>query len=176
MNATTSSEASETGRTVREMVALFGDRASFDAAVAALLKAGYDRADLSVLSSHESLDAAGKPATPVDEALTALVGDLSYAFPLTTAGLIAVVGGPITATTAALIAAGLGGAALKEFLDEITATPHTEDFARALESGGVILWVRLPPEAEHDPAVAEALRATLEAAGGRNVHVVERRS
>ncbi|MDP7547632.1 MAG: hypothetical protein QGF20_10100, partial [Alphaproteobacteria bacterium] len=38
--------------------------------------------------------------------------------------------------------AAVGGIAVKEILDEVTSTPHTEDFARSLEAGSVILWVR----------------------------------
>lgn len=158
------------GGRVREVVGLFEGRAAFDAAVGALLAAGFERADLSVLSSHESLDAAGRPGKPRDEALTALVGEMSYAFPLTTAGLIAIVGGPVTAAVAAAVAAGVGGAAIKEYLDEVAATPHTDDFARALEAGGVILWVR----AGRDAAREDLARRLLEEEGGRNVHAVER--
>ncbi|EWY37298.1 hypothetical protein N825_20900 [Skermanella stibiiresistens SB22] len=155
---------------VREMVALFESRPDFDRAVVALMRAGFDRTDLSVLSSHQSIDVAGRPSKPRDEALTALLGDLNYAFPLTTAGLIAIVGGPITAAVAALMAAGIGGAAVKEYLDEVTAHPETEDFARALEAGGVILWVCVG----EDPAREQRARDALTATGGRNVHVAER--
>jgi hypothetical protein len=159
----------ETNR-VREIVALFDSRAGFDRAVEALLRAGFDRTDLSVLSSHQSIDAAGRPGKPRDEALAALLGELNYAFPLTTAGLIAIVGGPITAPIAALVAAGVGGAAIKEYFDEITAHPHTEEFARALEAGGVILWVCV----DQDSIKEAKARDILTEAGGRNVHVAER--
>ena len=163
--------AETTGGTAgtREVVAHFGTRAAFDQAVRSLLDAGFDRADLSVLSSHESLEAAGRPGKPRDEALTALLGELTYAFPLTTAGLIAVVGGPIAAPLAALVAAGVGGAAVKEYLDEVTATPHTEEFARALEAGGVILWVQAT-----DPSREAKAHDRLTKAGGRDVHAVDR--
>ncbi|AWK86017.1 hypothetical protein [Azospirillum thermophilum] len=165
-------QAVETGATreIREIVALFDTRAGFDRAVAALLQAGFDRSDLSVLASHSSLEVAdSKPAKPRDEALTGLVGELKYAFPLTTAGLIAIVGGPIEAALAALVAAGLGGVAIKDYLDELTSHPKTDEFTRALEAGGVILWVTVADEA------AEA-RATevLEREGGRNVHLSTR--
>lgn len=158
----------------REIVALFRSRAEFDLAVSLLLSAGFGRADLSVLSSHESLDAAGRPGKPRDEALTALLGELSYAFPLTTAGLIAIVGGPVAAPIAAVVAAGVGGAAVKEYLDEITATPHTEDFARALEAGGAILWVNVGTASQPDSASEDKARTLLARAGGTNIHVVER--
>lgn len=165
-------QAVETGATreIREVVALFDTRAGFDRAVAALLQAGFDRSDLSVLASHSSLAVAdAKPAKPRDEALTGLVGELKYAFPLTTAGLIAIVGGPIEAALAALVAAGLGGVAIKDYLDELTSHPKTDEFTRALEAGGVILWVTVADEA------GEA-RATevLEREGGRNVHLSTR--
>lgn len=153
----------------REMVALFPDRASFDAAVRSLLTAGFRREDISVLASHDSLEAAGHPAAPRDEALTALLGEFKYAFPLATAGLIAIVGGPITAPLAAMVAAGVGGVAAKEYLDAVTDHPHTHEFANALEAGGVILWVRT------DSRNAESRAGLLLAeAGGLNVHPVER--
>ena len=160
----------ETNR-VREIVALFDSRAGFDRAVASLLRAGFDRTDLSVLSSHQSIDAAGRPGKPRDEALTALLGELNYAFPLTTAGLIAIVGGPITAPIAALVAAGVGGAAVKEYLDEVTSHPQTDEFARALEAGGVILWVCIGDDSAKEDKAREALIVS----GGRNVHVAERK-
>ena len=151
---------------VREVVALFSTRAGFDRAVEALLAAGFDRADLSVLASHTSLDAANPKGKPRDEALTGLVGELKYAFPLTTAGLIAIVGGPIEAALAALVAAGVGGAAIKDYLDELTSHPKPDEFTRALEAGGVILWVRIDtPDQEAQAA------ALLEREGGVNVHV-----
>ena len=48
------------GDGIREVVALFETRAAFDAAVEALLAAGFRRSDLSVLSSHESIEAASR--------------------------------------------------------------------------------------------------------------------
>ncbi|WP_448191772.1 hypothetical protein [Azospirillum sp. sgz301742] len=155
---------------VREVVALFETREAFDRAVNALLASGFAREDLSVLASHTSLEASEKrPATPRDEALTGLVGELKYAFPLTTAGLIAIVGGPIAASVAALVAAGLSGIAIKDYLDELTSHPETDEFARALEAGGVILWVRADsPTAELDAS------AVLTREGGKNVHVAVR--
>ncbi|CAO3355938.1 hypothetical protein [Azospirillum melinis] len=151
---------------VREVVALFATRAAFDRAVEALLAADFDRADLSVLASHTSLEAADPKYRPRDEALTGLVGELKYAFPLTTAGLIAIVGGPIEAALAALVAAGVGGVAIKDYLDELTSHPKPDEFSRALEAGGIILWVRV--ETAEREAQASAL---LDREGGGNVHV-----
>ena len=46
---------------IREAVASFPDREHFHRAVANLLAAGFDTADMSVLASHDSLAAAGEP-------------------------------------------------------------------------------------------------------------------
>ena len=154
---------------VREVVALFSTRAGFDRAVETLLAAGFDRADLSILASHTSLEAADPKGQPRDEALTGLVGELKYAFPLTTAGLLAIVGGPIAAPLAAVVAAGLGGIAIKDYLDELTSHPDTDEFSRALEAGGVILWVRVP-----DRSAEIRASSILDREGGRNVHLAVR--
>lgn len=157
-------------RTVREVVGLFRDRQSFESAVAALLEGGFERTELSVLASHESLDAAGKPAKPWRDVLTALVGDLKYEGPLVASGVIALAGGPATATLAGIVGAAVGGMAAKEFLEEVTAQPHTEDFARSLEAGGVILWVR----GDSDERCRRASDILI-TEGGTNVHVTERK-
>ena len=68
------------------------------------------------------------------------------------------------------MAAGVGGAAVKEYLDEVTSHPQTDEFARALEAGGVILWVCIGDDRAKEMKAQEALAG----AGGRNVHVAER--
>lgn len=150
-----------------EVVGLFGDRETFDAAVAALLSAGFERSDLSVLASHDSLEAAGRPAKPWREALLALTGELKYEGPLVASGAIFLAGGPLAATIAAIIGAAVGGVAAKDLLGEITAQPHTEDFARSLQAGAVILWVRVADEARCRRALA-----ILQERRAANVHVV----
>lgn len=150
-----------------EVVALFETRESLEAAVDNLLNAGFERADLSVLSSHESLDAAGKPASTVKDALTALVGEIKYEVPLVASGAILIAGGPVAATLASLIGAATAGIAAKEVLDEVTAKPHTEDFARALDAGGVILWARVTNDDQEKNA-----QNAMHDAGGNNVHIV----
>jgi len=154
---------------VREVVGLFADRGHFEAAVAALSDAGFDRTDLSVLASHDPLEAADPKARSWKDALTAMVGELKYEGPLVASGAIVLAGGATAATIAALIGAAVGGAAIKELLDEVTAKPHTQDFARSLAAGSVILWVRV----SGDDQEANATRL-LEANGAANVHPVYR--
>jgi hypothetical protein len=61
-----------------EVVDLFANSEIFQATIDALFAAGFERTDLSVLSSHESIDAAGKPSRPWKDVLTALIGELKY--------------------------------------------------------------------------------------------------
>jgi hypothetical protein len=157
---------SEAAESRREVVGLFADRATFDHAVEELLRSGFERADLSVLASHESLEAAGRPGRSWREALIALVGELKYEGPLVASGAIFLAGGPVAATIAAILGAAVGGAALVDLLGELTARPHTEDFARSLAAGSIILWVRAPDESRQARA-----RAILEKNGASNVHV-----
>jgi len=154
---------------VREVVGLFAGRDAFDAAVLRLTEAGFDRADLSVLASHESLQGAGKPGRAWRDALVALVGETKYEWPLVASGAILLAGGPLAATVAALVGAAVGGVAMKELLDEVTATPHTAEFAQALDAGAVILWVR----ADDDTRERQATAILQQAAAG-DVHTVER--
>jgi len=154
--------------TTREIVGLFAERGSFENVIRLLTDAGFERADLSVLSSHESIDAAGKPGKPWGDVLTALVGELKFEAPLVASGAIFLVGGPIAASVAGVIGAATGVIAAKEVLENVTSTPHTEDFARSLEAGSVILWVRCADESQE-----AAARQILEDGGAGNVHVHE---
>jgi len=152
----------------REVVGLFAERTAFEAAIGDLMDAGFERSDLSVLSSHESIDAAGSPGKPWSDALTAMVGELKFEAPLVASGAIFLVGGPMAASVAGIIGAATGVVAAKEVLESVTSTPHTEDFARSLEAGSVILWVRASsPEKE---ATAQQI---LQDNDAWNVHVHE---
>lgn len=149
-----------------EMVGVFSNRQQFEAAVAALYEAGFTHADLSVLSSHDPIDVAGKPGKPWRDALTALVGELKFEGPLLASGIIYLAGGPVSGTIAALVGATVGGLAAKEVLDEVTSSPDTEDFARALEAGSVILWVHAPEAGRQDET-----RRIMETHGAENIHL-----
>src|SRR5437764_13265340 len=104
----TMAETARSFPVVREAVASFADRAHFRRAVSSLLAAGFRHEDLSVLASHQPLAAAeGEPGEFIAAGLS---DELKYIAPLTGAGIVPVPGGPITATVAALVPAGLGGA------------------------------------------------------------------
>lgn len=166
MTATTSNPAP-----TREVVGTFADREHFQAAIDALFKAGFARTDLSVLSSHESIDTAtARDGRSWKDALIALVGELKYEGPLVAAGLIALAAGPVGAVIAGLVAAGVGGAAAKELLDEVAALPDSEQFTKALAAGSVILWISAADKAAEDKA-----KEILHDAVAQNIHVFERK-
>ena len=151
-----------------ELVGLFDTKDRFDAAVRELRDSGFARTDLSVLSSHESIDVAGSDGRSWSDVLTALVGEVKYEVPLVASGAIALFGGAATAPVAIAVGAGVGAVALREFIDEVTSTPHTDDFARAVDAGSVILWVRI--SGDNDGA---EIRATeiLQKNGATNIHL-----
>jgi hypothetical protein len=152
---------------IREAVASFPDRDHFHRAVANLLAAGFAASDLSVLATHDSLAAAGEPGGAEGSILPAALSDeIKYIGPLTVAGIVVLSGGPIAVVVAALIGAGLGGAALKELFDDYTAPRHSEDFKAALDAGAALLWVRC-----EDPDRELGATRILEAAGGQHVHI-----
>jgi hypothetical protein len=149
---------------IREAVASFPDREHFRNAVRALLAAGFAPSDLSVLASHEALSTAEEQ--PGDLIAAGLSDEIKYIAPLTVAGIVLISGGPIAATIAALVGAGLGGAALKELFDDYAAPPHREEFAAALAAGAALLWVRCA-----DSEIELRALRLLEEAGGRHVHI-----
>ena len=166
------SEAPSPFPVIREAVASFPDREHFRNAVSALLASGFARDDLSVLASHDSLTVAETPTDTGASILPAgLSNEITYIAPLTVAGIIVLSGGPIAIALAALVGAGLGGAALKELFDDYTASRHSGDFAAALKAGSALLWVRC-----RDPDSELAATRILDEAGGRHVHVHGRSS
>ena len=156
----------------REVVGVFQDRLDFEAAVHHLLDdTDFIRTDLSVLDSHETLDVAGEPGKPFKDVLTALVGEIKYEGPLVASGAVLLAGGLTAAVIASVIGAATAGIVAKDVLDEVTATPHTENFANALDAGGVILWVLCENEAQEQKG-----QEILQKFNARNIHVHERKS
>ena len=158
-----------TDRSVDEVVAHFDSEKKFKAAVEAALDAGFARDDLSVLATHDSLEVAEAAHSPLSHWLAALTGEVKYLGPLATAGLIALASGPTGLFLSGLVAAGVAGFAAKEFLDDLTAADRADAFARAVEAGGIVLWIRVGDESDADRA-----RAVLAKAGGDDVHLHSR--
>lgn len=167
-NPSAVTETQMSSHTEREMVAHFADKSSFDAAVAALREHGFRDSDLSVLATHDSIDAAGESGGSWRDALWALLGEWKVEVPLVASGAIVLGGGPAAIAVAGVVGAAVGGLAVKEVVDEVTAQPHSEEFARAVEAGNVVLWVRTP-----DPESQEHARGILEGCGGKDIHINE---
>ena len=72
----------------------------------------------------------------------------------------------MAAAVAGLIGAATGVIAAKEVIEGVTSSPHTEDFARSLEAGSVILWVRAAT-----PELEEVATTLLTQSGASNVHI-----
>jgi hypothetical protein len=155
---------------IQEAVASFASKSAFRNAVAKIVAAGFDPAELSVLATRESLEIAGNvpgyPGTPAESLGSSLADEVSFLTPLTLAGIVFLSGGTIAAGLAALVSAGLGGLALKEVLERYSANHHSNDFAEALKKGAVLLWVRVS-----SPERAAAALSLLAAAGGQHVHM-----
>ncbi|MBF0093818.1 MAG: hypothetical protein HQL33_09650 [Alphaproteobacteria bacterium] len=150
---------------VREIVGVFADRERFEGAIEALVGSGFRHGDISVLSSHDPIEALEPPGKTVREILLPFLDEMRYDAPLVAAGLIALAGGPTAALVAGLVAAGIGGVAVKKILSEVVAAPHTDNFQRALEAGSLILWVAV----EDAGREAEA-REVFARFGAENVH------
>lgn len=155
---------------IREAVAAFPGKAELRDAVTRLLAGGFKPADLSVLATHDSLEVAGDMpgyrGSPGSTVLSGLTDEVNFIGPLTVAGIVLLSGGPVAAAIGALVAAGLGGAAVKEVLDRYAANQHSAEFAAALQSGAVLLWVRVD-----DPELEASAVRMLEEAGGRHAHM-----
>ncbi|HKW54709.1 MAG TPA: hypothetical protein VJO12_13535 [Stellaceae bacterium] len=155
---------------IREAVAAFPGKAELRDAVTRLLAHGFKPVDLSVLATHDSLEVAGDVpgyrGRPGGTLLSGLTDEVNFLGPLTVAGIVLLSGGPVAAAIGALVAAGLGGAAVKELLDRYTANQHSAEFAAALQSGAVLLWARVD-----DPELEASAIRLLEEAGGRHAHM-----
>jgi len=92
-------EATNEQGKLQEIVGVVTDQQQFQNAVDNLLAAGFKRSDLSVLASHESLDASTSTEHGLkdtfNDTLKALVGEVKYAGPLGAAGVAVLFGGPI---------------------------------------------------------------------------------
>jgi len=152
----------------REVVAQFKDADSFTRAVEALLAAGFERTDLSMLGTHDSLEVAGDLAgyrrDPAGSMRAGLAGESGLIGSIALAGVLLLAAGPIGAAGAAVAAAAAGALALRPFLGQLAESVHAEGFARAIESGHLLLWVRTRTAAE-----LERAEAALLGAGGTNL-------
>ena len=139
-----------------EVVGTIPDRTRLDSAVAELLEAGFERANLSLLLSHQSAAALAGDGSHRQSAITTLAGEYKVLGPLAVSGGIILAGG-----------AAVGAMALTEVLREMLSEVDAGNVTRAVEAGSIILWVRA-----NGPDQQSAAQRILVKNGGTNVHVI----
>jgi hypothetical protein len=164
---------------------IFHDADAFAGALGALLKAGFDRAAISILADHDAVkdhfghipapeELADRPDTPREDLDTegalhrairfitetiAIIGEIGVA------GAAFAVGGPVGAASGAATAADLSlGDIFTRYIDR----QYHDRFEASVRDGGVVCWVHA-----RDAKARDAASAALTEAGGEHVHEVE---
>jgi hypothetical protein len=155
----------------REVAAVFRSRAALDAAVDALLLAGFDRGDIDLMASADAVreklgtiyiaaeELADVPQAPRqafvkrDEVASTLAGVASIlTFVGATAAAFPVVasGGALALAAAAAVAGGAAGGGIGALLtSRILRREDAKEIETQLAAGGLVLWVRVrSPERE----------------------------
>jgi len=162
----------------REAVAVFNTVETMQEAVDDLLSSGFNRADLSFLADERAIeeklghiyvrtqDLEDNPKSPsiayisnnsIGDAEGALIGTPMYIAAVTTAGIMAVAGGPLALTIASVIAAGAAGAAIGSVFAYFVGEHHAEFLQKQLDHGGLLLWVRVR-DSGHEARALEVLK------------------
>lgn len=182
----------EYNRTQTEAVAVFHDAGSLQGAIDALLNAGFDHAELSVLASEKvvkerlghdyksTAELEDDPDVPrveelpdetVGNAQGGIIAAAAY-FPAVIGSLVvASSGGTLLGAVAVAAVAGGTGAAVGATLAKLIGSTHAKHMDEHIAHGGLLLWVRTH-DVEHEAKALEILRRQ----GGEDVHLHEIRS
>ena len=173
--------------TIREAVGVFHSAEDMEAAIEDLQENGFDRAEISLLASQDSVraklghlykdvseleDDADVPRTAfvstesIGDAEGALIGGLMYVGALAIAGSIVASGGTFGSILAGAITGGTSGGLFGGFFAEVIGVLHANHLQQQLDRGGLLVWVRTCDEAHEKRAVA-----ALERNNGIDVHV-----
>ena len=167
-----------------EAVAVFHDVTDLDRAVAALIEAGFDKDDVSLLASEAAVEEKlghryerveemeDDPAAPrvayrsladfADNERT-IATSLTFLPAMVAAGTIVASAG---AVAAAITGAAVGGAVLSTVLARWLDKTHADHLQEQLEHGGILLWVNAPSEEKQATAVS-----LLKAHAASDVHL-----
>ena len=172
---------------IREAVGVFHTAPEMEAAIEELEEHGFDRAEISLLASEESVreklghrfyDAKSledDPKVPrtafvstesIGDAEGALIGGLMYVGALTAAGLVVASGGAFGALLTAAVAGGASGGLIGGVLAALVGEQHAKSLQEQLDHGGLLVWVRTPSPADEEKAVG-----VLKRNGATDVHV-----
>jgi hypothetical protein len=149
---------------VREVAGVFRDAEALDRAVEALLEAGFDRSDIDLmagldairdrlggiyLSAKELPDVPGVPRRTyiarkdTANALPLVAGVLSYVGATAAAFGIVASGGALAVALAAAAAGGAVGAGAGVLLTRLLGRERAKELESQMETGGMVLWVRV---------------------------------
>jgi hypothetical protein len=175
---------------IREAVGTFDSREAVENAIEDLLSNGFDRSQLSLLASHETVEEKLRhpvsdvrtleddPRAPRTEPLErpdvgnvmgVAVGPPAAFAALAAAGITAMTGGAFAGVAVAALAAGGGVAALGGLLAKSLHHDVAADFQQQVERGGILLWASLRGP-EQEARALEVLRR--HAAGDIHVHEI----
>jgi hypothetical protein len=179
--------AEQAHETVREAVAVFHDRESFQDAIEELMSAGFDRSELSLLASTQAIESKlghayrkiqeleDDPTVPraayvgdlsLAEARTGVIGGLAYIGAMVGVGAMVASGGTLAAAIAAAAVAGGGGGLIGGLAARYLGRDRAKDLQQQLDRGGLLLWVHVRDAAREQRAV-DILRQH----GAEDVHV-----
>jgi hypothetical protein len=171
----------------REAVAVFSDYDDLVAAIEELELAGFDRAQINLVTSWKDVerklghvvadireleDEVRVPlGTWVDrhelaEGKAALVAGLAYVGSFAAIGVVVATGGGLAAVIAAAAAAGGAGGALGAWLARFVGRRRAHEIAEQLLRGGLLLWVET-----HGPEQERRALRVLERHATRDVHL-----
>jgi hypothetical protein len=182
-------DAANANHVIREAVGVFHDRDALQNAVEDLLKAGFDRSEISLLAGEQAVEqklghAYQKVQELEDDAVVpraafvgnhslalgrvGMIGGLAYVGATVAAGAVVASGGALAATIVAAVLAGGGGGLLGGWAARLLGRDRAETLRRQLDHGGLLLWVGLRDEAHERRALA-----VLKESGADDVHVHE---
>lgn len=173
----------------QEVVGVLPDEDELETAVDALLCAGFDRQQISVLAYKEGgnctsglaaggasvTDEEDDPKAPLGayvslhsraELEAAAVGVPTYVLGVGGCAVVVASGGSLAFALSALLLAGAAGASLGGLLARTIERHHHEAIAAQVAQGGLLLWVRVRNLAQENKAVQ-----VLTNHRGRHVHV-----
>lgn len=176
----------------REAVALFKEEGALQAAIDELLLSGFDRAELSLLATEETLrrtfgdrfkssaefediDAVPRSSyvspESIGDAKGGVIGGLVYVGAVAATGLVTLGGGGLVAAIAAAVIAGGASGIVGTFLAGVLEGVHALHVQDHLRRGGLLLWVRTWTPEEESRATAILRRHS-----GSDVHLHGERS
>ncbi|MGD9864219.1 MAG: hypothetical protein AB7S99_13500 [Pseudodonghicola sp.] len=175
-----------TGNTVREVVAVFHDAETLEAAAEELVKAGFPQSRLSVLGDRTSVaERLGHHFEPIEEmeddprvpqsifvfksdratAEAAAFGLPMYVGAMGSALAVVASGGAVAMVLLAAAAGGVVGGGIGGVIARAIGKTHADRLEASLREGGIMLWVVVSDTSEETQVIE-----ILKQAGGADVH------